>query len=94
MRRASLECSRTLLIWRAHKALVHSGLPTTCQCDEQAGRFRKGQRRGGCSRPRCGICKRHKLLDEPTRRDYQAALAYREWARELGLCVRMPRRPW
>lgn len=94
MRRASLERSRTVRVWRAHKLLTHRGLFGGCTCNEQPGRFRKGQRRAGCGRPRCGICKRYKRIDEPTRRDYQAALTHREWGVEFGFVVRMPRIPW
>ena len=93
MRRATLERPRTIRTWRAHNLLIHHGLPTSCRCDKQVGRFRKGQRVGGCGRPRCGLCKAHKLFSKPTARDYRAALSYREWASELGVSVRMPRRP-
>jgi hypothetical protein len=93
MRRASLERARTVRVWRAHQVLIHDGLPTSCVCDEQAGRFRKGQRFGGCARPRCGLCKRHKLNREPNPRDCRAALSYREWGSEFGFVVRMPRKP-
>ena len=94
MRRAALERPRTLRVWRAHKRLVHDDRPTGCLCDDQPGRFRKGQRVGGCGRPRCGLCKRHKLNQEVSLRDWLEALAYREWGAEFGFVVRMPRKSW
>ncbi len=94
MRRASLERPRTLRVWRAHKRLIHDDLATGCICDEQPGRFRKGQRVGGCGRPRCLICKGHKLNNELTYRDYRAAWAYHELGVEFGFAVRMPRKPY
>jgi hypothetical protein len=94
MHRASLERTRTIRTWRAHNRLVHNGLPTSCPCDQLPGRFRKGRRVGGCGRPRCGLCKRHKLNDEAAPRNYRAALSYREWGSEYGFCIRMPRKPW
>jgi len=92
MRRASLERPRTLRVWRAHNRLIHDGLATGCICDERPGYFRKGQRIGGCGRPRCGLCKSYKLNHESTARDYRAALSYREWGIEFGFAVRMPRK--
>ena len=92
MRRAVLERPRTLRIWRAHNRLIHRGLPTSCICDQQPGRFRKGQRIGGCGRPRCGMCKRYKLDQKVTARDYRASLTFREWGLEFGFAVRLPRR--
>ena len=94
MRRAALERPRTLRTWRAHNWWVHGRLPTGCICDEQPGRFRKGQRMAGCGRPRCGLCKRAKLYQVPKFRDYRAAVTYREWGSTLGFVVRMPRKHW
>ncbi len=93
MRRASLERARTLGVWRAHIALVHDGLPASCTCDEQPGRFRKSQRIAGCPKPRCWLCNRHKLTNELTARDYRAALSHREQVAEFGFTVAKPRRP-
>jgi hypothetical protein len=92
MRRAAIERPRTLRVWKAHRLFVHEGRPTACLCDEQPGRFRKGQRVGGCPLYRCSHCRGHKLYQMPTLRDYRAALSYREWARELGFRMRMPRK--
>ena len=91
MRRASLERPRTLRVWRAHNRIIHNDLATDCICDDQPGRFRKGQRIAGCDRQHCD-CKLYKLSHEVTHRDYRAALAYREWGVEFGFTVRMPRR--
>ncbi len=93
MRRASLERPRTLRVWRAHHRLIHDGLPTDCICDEQPGRFRKSQRVAGCGKPRCWLCKRHKLAKETTARDHRAALSYHEQAAEYGFGGPRPRRP-
>ena len=92
MRRASLERPRTLRVWRAHKRIIHNDLATDCLCDDQPGRFRRGQRISGCTRPRCGFCQFHKHNHAVTHRDYRAALAYREWGVEFGFTVRMPHR--
>jgi len=94
MRRASIERPRTLRVWRAHNRFIHDGLPTNCRCDEQPGRFRKGQRIGGCGRPRCGLCKRHKLTKVRTFAEYRAAFSYREWGDDLGFFVPKSRMRW
>jgi hypothetical protein len=92
MRRASLDRARTLRVWRAHKRIIHNDLATDCLCDDQPGRFRKGQRIGGCDRPGCW-CKIHKLIHKPTLPEYRAALALYEWATELGINRPRPRKP-
>ncbi|MCZ6784949.1 MAG: hypothetical protein O7G30_16745 [Proteobacteria bacterium] len=94
MRRARIERQRTLRVWHAHNLLAHDGLPSNCTCDEQPGRFRKGERAGGCGRQHCGLCRRYKLHKELTARDYRAALSLLEWGSEFGFAVRMPRKPW
>ncbi len=93
MRRASLERPRTLRVWRAHNRLIHDGLPTSCICDEQPGRFRKGQRVASCPKPRCWLCKSDKLGKHPKAREYRAALSYREQAAGFGFFVPTPRKP-
>ena len=70
MRRAALERARALRVWRAHNYLYHrfdDGPP--CICDEQPNRFRKGQKQGGCGKPRCYLCHGDKLLGLPTVKD-------------------------
>jgi hypothetical protein len=66
MRRAALERARALRTWREHNRIIHNGLETGCPCDEQPNRFRKGQRKGGCGKPRCYLCHGEKLLNVPT----------------------------
>jgi hypothetical protein len=92
MRRAALERPRTIRIWKAHLRFTHQGDPGTCSCDVQPGRFRKTQRIGGCLKPRCGLCKRHKLNDLATRQQYLADIAWNEAAAELGFTVTAPRK--
>lgn len=93
MRRAALERRRTVRVWLAHKRLIHADLPTSCICDEQPGRFRKGQRVAGCPNSRC-ICKFHKRVKAVIHRDFCAAYKYREWGAEYGFPVRMPATWW
>ena len=93
MRRAALERARTVRTWKAHNRIIHNGRPTGCACDGQPGRFRKGQRIGGCGRVRCRVCKSHKLDREAAFRDYREAVWYRAWAAEYGVFVRLPRKP-
>lgn len=80
MRRAALERSRALRVWREHNRIVHNGLDTGCICDQQPNRFRKGQKRGGCGKPRCYLCHGEKLLDLPT---YQDKIADEKFSYEL-----------
>jgi hypothetical protein len=94
MRRAALERPRTLRVWRAHARLVHSNFPTDCLCDEQPGRFRKGQRVSGCGKPRCWLCKRAKLAKEPTSQQCRSNLSFREWAVEFGFSFPRQRKRW
>ena len=94
MRRASLDRARTVRVWRAHLRIIHDGDPGGCLCELQPGRFRKGQRRGGCGKPRCYLCKREKLTGEPTRQELRAATSEYEWSVEFGFFAPKPRRPW
>jgi hypothetical protein len=63
-------------IWRAHLATHEQ--PVLCACDLEPGRFRKSQRVGGCSRPRCWLCHGDKLAGRPSLNDLRALVAYRE----------------
>ncbi len=92
MRRAFVERQRTLRIWRAHNQLVHAGMETHCPCDKQPGRFRKGQRVGGCNRPRCWVCHSGKLAKQPSLRDERLALSYQDWLVEHGYSIVRGRR--
>lgn len=57
MYRAAIERPRTLRTWKAHNELVHNNVKTGCICDEQPGRFRKGERIAGrCGNRRCWMC--------------------------------------
>lgn len=67
MRRAAIEKARALRTWREHNRIVHNNEETGCVCDQQPNRFRKGQRRGGCGRPRCYMCHGEKLFKIPTK---------------------------
>ena len=57
MQRASAERRRTIRVWKIHLAQHRQfggeNALFKCPCEFQAGRFRKGQRRGGCGRARC-----------------------------------------
>lgn len=81
MQRASVERPRTVQVWRQHLAR-HSPEVLTCRCEQQAGRFRKGQRVGGCGKARCYLCHGDKLLQRPTLQQRRADLACHEGLRE------------
>jgi hypothetical protein len=70
MRRAALERPRTLRVWRQHLA-GHSD-SDLCRCEFQPGRFRKGERVGGCGNPRCWLCHAGKLMGDPTLQELRA----------------------
>jgi hypothetical protein len=86
MRRAALERPRTLRVWGRHLARHLALSPTAilCVCEFQPGRFRKGERVGGCGRARCYLCHGAKLLGIPTCRERVARISYHEWLAELG----------
>ena len=68
MYRASIERERAFRIWKAHNRIIHNGEKDTgCACDQQPNRFRKGQKQGGCGRPRCYLCHGDKLLGNLTK---------------------------
>src|SRR5207248_10486161 len=53
-------------------------------CSEfQIGRFRKGQRVGGCGKARCYLCHGEKLCKRPTPQQRRADISYKEWLHEL-----------
>ncbi len=66
MRRAAQERAWTIRVWKLHKRWNHPE-GSECICDEQPGRFRKGQRVLGCNKPRCFICHGEKLMKLPGR---------------------------
>jgi hypothetical protein len=65
-----------LTVWRFH--LARHDKPVQCVCEFQVGRFRKGQRRGGCGKPRCYLCHGDKLLRIPKVRDVRASYRYND----------------
>ena len=95
MKRANEERSRTLRVWQAHRAghvnsTIRSGGKlggrpedsVNCICDNQAGRFRKGQRaHGGCSDI---CCKWGKLLKIAKKYQRQADISCEEQLDECG----------
>jgi hypothetical protein len=64
MKRAAEEFTRTKNVWRQHLR-AHQGA-VACVCEFQIGRFRKGQRIGGCGHSKCWVCHSEKLGREPT----------------------------
>ncbi|MCW5625150.1 MAG: hypothetical protein KIT73_10590 [Burkholderiales bacterium] len=81
MKRASLDRLRTLRTWRAH--LRRHSADVACVCERQPGRFRKGQRIGGCGNPRCWLCHHDKLAGIPTRHEQRARARLAEGVVEL-----------
>jgi hypothetical protein len=55
MYRAAVERPRTFATWAKHQHIVHPQ-GSTCVCDVQPGRFRKGQKQAGCGKT-CYMCK-------------------------------------
>jgi len=86
MRRAAIERFRTLRVWRQH--LATHGAKVVCDCEFQAGRFRKSQRVGGCGRPRCWLCHFDKLAEIPTVRDLRSFASEREGFAEASAANR------
>jgi hypothetical protein len=82
MYRAAIERSRTVCIWRRHLA-THAS-PIRCDCELQIGRFRKGQRIGGCSTPACCLCHFAKLMGIPTVQEQRFVATYREGLAEVA----------
>jgi hypothetical protein len=94
MKRAALEKARTVRTWRRH--LASHAAPVVCACEFQVGRFRKGQRIGGCSKPRCFLCHMAKLSRIPNVQEQRAVATLREGLAEarpnLSLNSDAPRR--
>ena len=82
MKRAHEERLHTIHIWRQHLAWHGSG-PLLCVCEFQIGRFRKGQRVGGCGKARCYLCHREKLCKRPPLQQRRADISYKEWLHAL-----------
>lgn len=82
MERAALERRRTIAVWRRHLASHGTGA-ALCACELNPGRFRKGQRIGGCGNARCYLCHGEKLLGLPNPSQQRAEVSFREWCGEL-----------
>lgn len=78
MKRAALERQRTIAVWRRHLA-SHGADAALCACELQPGRFRKGQRVGGCGNARCYLCHSDKLLGLPNRSRQRTKVTFRDW---------------
>jgi hypothetical protein len=90
MRRASVERSRTVNVWRAHLRRSHPVEPILCRCEFEVGRFRKAQRIGGCGNSRCFLCHGDKILGRPTLQELRARDRQREALREMTGGSSMP----
>lgn len=78
-----------------HLVMVHNWPvdPPDCECEFQTGRFRKGQRGGGCGKPRCQLCKPRKHpVRCPSRPELLSYDRAEEQVEELGLNVSTPPR--
>ena len=82
MKRAAEEKHRTLKTWREHLR-AHQGV-VVCECEFQAGRFRKGQRIGGCGKSRCWLCHSEKLSGMPTKQQQRNGAILAEGLAELS----------
>lgn len=87
MKRAAVERLRTYHVWKQHHdhhLLQNPGEPIQCRCDLQIGRFRKGQKRFGCGKPRCYLCHGDKLLGIPKVSELRRAPLLTEGLAEIG----------
>lgn len=82
MKRAAEERSRTRNVWRRHLQ-AHRGA-VACVCEFQVGRFRKGQRIGGCGHARCWLCHSEKLGREPTIQQLRGMATFKDGLREMS----------
>lgn len=86
MKRAALEKARTVRVWRKHlsdhlnsaRGPLKPEDSVGCRCDNQVGRFRKGQRWRGCGRPRCLLCHYEKIMGIPKVNELKARAVFRE----------------
>src|SRR5258708_12043047 len=91
MKRAAIERSRTMQVWRRHLA-THSK-PVACDCEFEVGRFRKGQRVGGCSTSRCLLCHFEKVTQLPKLRELRYLATFQEGVSESRGITRHSSRP-
>ena len=82
MQRAAIEKPRTVRTWRRHLAAHEASI--VCDCEFQIGRFRKGQRIGGCATSACFLCHFGKLARVPTLQQMRSFAAYREGFAEVA----------
>ena len=82
MKRAAEEFIRTKNVWRRHLQ-THRGT-VACVCELQVGRFRKGQRIGGCGNPRCWLCHSEKLGGVPTAQQLRSVATFAEGLAEMS----------
>lgn len=82
MKRATQERQRTISVWRRHLR-IHGENVALCMCEFQLGRFRKGQRVGGCGNSRCYLCHSEKLFGVPNRPGRRSEVSWKEWCSEL-----------
>jgi hypothetical protein len=82
MKRAAIERLRTLRVWRRH--LANHDHEVACRCEFQPGRFRKGQRAGGCGSARCWLCHYDKLSKLATLQECRASAIFYEGLLEMG----------
>ena len=86
MKRAAAERMRTWNVWREHLRRHRvEGSTLACECEFQMGRFRKGQRLGGCGNPRCWLCHSGKLGHEPTPKELRSMETFKEGLKEALL---------
>jgi hypothetical protein len=82
MKRAAEERSRTRTTWLRHLQ-AHRGT-VACVCELQMGRFRKGERIGGCGHSQCWVCHSEKLGRVPTVQQLRNEATYREGLTETS----------
>jgi hypothetical protein len=86
MKRAAVEALRTRSRWLRHLQLHRADRTLlACVCEFQMGRFRKGQRLGGCGNPRCWVCHSAKLGGEPTMKQLRSIETFKEGLAEALL---------
>lgn len=88
MRRAAVEKLRTRNVWLSHLRRHRAGYgpdarALACVCEFQIGRFRKGQRVGGCGHARCWVCHSGKLGGDPTVEHLRCIQTYQEGLEEV-----------
>jgi hypothetical protein len=82
MKRAAEEFIRTRNVWRRHLQM-HRGT-VACVCEYQVGRFRKGQRIGGCGNSRCWLCHSEKVGSVPTIQQLKSVATFKEGLAEMS----------